>query len=304
MIRIVQEALTNVRKHAEAGRVRLAAWEAGQDTLIEVTDNGRGFGPSDVAAARFGLRGMRERAESDRRGVPGRQLSEWRDNRPVASPSVRGSESMKPIRLFVVDDHILFRRGLIGLLSDMKEFEVVGEAGNGEEALRMIPKASPDIVLLDINMPGLSGVETLRAMREAGQKMNVLMLTISQDENDLVGAIMAGASGYLLKNAEPEMLRRTLLDVAAGKSVLSPEITAQVFKVMRRTQSAHSHDLVSGRELEVLRCLSRGLTTSQIATELFISENTVKTHIRHILEKMEVNNRAEGGGQGIAAGLV
>ncbi len=211
---------------------------------------------------------------------------------------------MKRIRLFVVDDHMLFRRGLIGLLADMDEFEVVGEAGSGEEALRALAKSHPDIVLLDVNMPGLSGVETLRAMREAGQTMSALMLTVSQDENDLVGAIMAGASGYLLKNAEPEMLRRTLLDVAEGKSVLSPEITTQVFKVMRRARSTHSHDLVSGREVDVLRCLSRGLTTGQIASQLYISENTVKTHIRHLLEKMEVNNRAEAVAKALQAGLI
>jgi DNA-binding NarL/FixJ family response regulator len=211
---------------------------------------------------------------------------------------------VRPIRLFVVDDHVVFRRGLIGLLADMEEFEVVGEAGSGEEALRALAKASPDIILLDVNMPGLSGVETLRVMREAGRNTSALMLTVSQDENDLVGAIMAGASGYLLKNAEPEMLRRTLLDVTEGKSVLSPEITAQVFKVMRRAQSARAHDLVSGRELEVLRCLARGLTTAQIAVELYISENTVKTHIRHLLEKMEVNNRAEAVAKALQAGLI
>ena len=211
---------------------------------------------------------------------------------------------MKPIHLFVVDDHALFRRGLIGLLTDMENFEVVGEAANGEEALRAVPKSAPDIVLLDVNMPGMSGVETLRALREAGQKMRALMLTISQDESDLVGAIMAGASGYLLKNAEPDVLHRTLLDVAAGKSVLSPEITTQVFKLMRRSQSSRSHDLVSGRELEVLRCLARGLTTAQVSSQLFISENTVKTHIRHVLEKLEVSNRAEAVAKAMQLGLI
>jgi len=211
---------------------------------------------------------------------------------------------VKPIRLVVVDDHILFRRGLIGLLSDMEDFKVEGEAGSGEEALLAIAKYKPDIVLLDINMPGLSGIETLQAMRKVGLTMHVLMLTVSQDENDLVGAIMAGASGYLLKNAEPETLRQTLLEVAAGKSVLAPEMTAQVFKVMRRIQSSRSNDLISGRELEVLRCLARGLTTMQIASELYISENTVKTHIRHILEKMEVSNRAEAVAKALQAGLI
>lgn len=211
---------------------------------------------------------------------------------------------MKAIRLVVVDDHVLFRRGLIGLLSDMNDFKVDGEAGNGEEALQMIAKHKPDIVLLDINMPGLGGIETLQAMRKTGLTMPVLMLTVSQDENDLVGAIMAGASGYLLKNAEPETLRKTLLEVAAGKSVLAPEMTAQVFKVMRRIQSSRSNDLVSGRELDVLRCLARGLTTAQIASELYISENTVKTHIRHILEKMEVGNRAEAVAKALQAGMI
>jgi len=170
--------------------------------------------------------------------------------------------------------------------------------------MRVIAKHKPDIVLLDINMPDLGGIETLQTMRKTGLTMHVLMLTVSQDENDLVGAIMAGASGYLLKNAEPETLRKTLLEVAAGKSVLAPEMTAQVFKVMRRVQSSHSNDLVSGRELDVLRCLARGLTTTQIASELYISENTVKTHIRHILEKMEVGNRAEAVAKALQAGLI
>jgi DNA-binding NarL/FixJ family response regulator len=211
---------------------------------------------------------------------------------------------MKRIRLFVVDDHMLFRRGLIGLLSDMSEFEMVGEAGTGEDALLAIPEAQPDIVLLDVNMPGLSGVETLVALRKAGHSMSALMLTISQNEDDLIGAIMAGASGYLLKNAEPETLRRTLMDVAAGKSVLSPEITAQVFKVMRRARSTHQSDRLSERELEVLRFLSRGMTTGQIAARLYISENTVKTHIRHLLEKMEVSNRAEAVAKALQTGLL
>ena len=210
----------------------------------------------------------------------------------------------KVIRLVVVDDHVLFRRGLIGLLSDMVDFKVEGEAGSGEEAMRVIPKLKPDIVLLDINMPGMSGIETLRSLRAAGLTMHALMLTVSQDENDLVGAIMAGASGYLLKNAEPETLRHTLLNVAAGKSVLSPEMTAQVFKVMRRTQVSRPDSLISGRELEVLRCLARGRTTTQIASDLYISENTVKTHIRHILEKMEVSNRAEAVAKALQSGML
>jgi DNA-binding NarL/FixJ family response regulator len=196
------------------------------------------------------------------------------------------------IRIVVVDDHALFRRGLVGLLSEMENFKVVGEASNGEQALGIVAKQTPDIVLLDINMPGMSGIETLSALQKQGLKSQVLMLTISQQEEDLLGAIRAGAQGYLLKNAEPETLQNTIKQVVAGKSVLAPEVTAQVFRLVRNGQLGSSN-VLTGREVEVLQYLARGLTTSQTGTEMFISENTVKTHIRHILEKLEVSNRAE-----------
>lgn len=196
------------------------------------------------------------------------------------------------IRIVVVDDHTLFRRGLVGLLCEMEGFKVVGEAGNGQDALGIIASEKPDIVLLDVNMPEMSGIETLAIMRKASLACSVLMLTISQHEEDLIGAIQAGASGYLLKNAEPETLRQTIKQVVAGKSVLAPEITEQVFRLVRSGQLGSSN-LLTDREVEVLRFLSRGLTTAQTGAEMFISENTVKTHVRHILEKLGVSNRAE-----------
>jgi DNA-binding NarL/FixJ family response regulator len=200
---------------------------------------------------------------------------------------------MSRIRLVVVDDHALFRRGLISLLEEMNEFQILGEASNGQDALQVIEKVKPDIVLLDINMPILDGIQTLAEIRKTNQDLKVLMLTISQNDEDLIGAIVAGANGYVLKNTEPETLRSTIMQVSAGNSVLSPEITAKVLQAVRRSQADHNRGLLSEREVEVLRCLARGQTTAQVANVLFISENTVKTHIRHILEKMEVNNRAE-----------
>lgn len=200
---------------------------------------------------------------------------------------------MSVINLVVVDDHALFRRGLISLLVEMPDFQVVGEASNGQEALQIIDRLKPDLILLDINMPVMNGIETLGEIRKLNPAPKVLMLTISQNDEDLIGAIVAGANGYLLKNAEPEVLRNTILQVVAGNSVLAPEVTARVFHAVRRSQSDRSRGLLSDREIEVLGCLARGQTTAQIAAALFISENTVKTHIRHILEKMEVNNRAE-----------
>ncbi len=200
---------------------------------------------------------------------------------------------MNRIRIVVVDDHALFRRGLISLLEEMPEFQVVGEAINGQDALAVIERVKPDVILLDINMPILDGIQTLGAIRKRDASQKVLMLTISQNDDDLIGAIVAGANGYVLKNTEPEVLRNTIVQVHAGNAVLSPEITARVLQAVRRSQTDRSRGLLSDREVEVLKCLARGQTTAQIAGVLFISENTVKTHIRHILEKMEVNNRAE-----------
>lgn len=196
-------------------------------------------------------------------------------------------------RLVVVDDHALFRRGLISLLEEMPEFLVAGEASNGQEALQVVEAAQPDLVLLDINMPGMDGIQAIAHLRKQNPACKILMLTISQNDEDLIGAIVAGANGYLLKNTEPEALRNTIKQVLAGNSVLSPEVTAKVLQAVRRSQGDRSRGLLSDREVEVLKCLARGQTTTQIAATLYISENTVKTHIRHILEKMEVNNRAE-----------
>jgi DNA-binding NarL/FixJ family response regulator len=213
------------------------------------------------------------------------------------------SEYNAAIRIAVVDDHTLFRRGLVGLLAEMEGFKVVGEASNGPGALALIPEETPDIVLLDVNMPGMSGIETLAALRKLGITVPVLMLTISQHEEDLVGAIRAGASGYLLKNAEPETLRQTIKQVVAGKAVLAPEVTEQVFRLVRNGQFDPVNPLTE-REIEVLRLLSRGLTTAQTGSEMFISENTVKTHVRHILEKLDVSNRAEAVAKATQLGLI
>jgi len=210
---------------------------------------------------------------------------------------------MSTIRLVVVDDHALFRAGLISLLSEMPGLQVVGEAGNGAEALEVIRRTRPDVVLLDVNMPVMGGVETVRALRK-GSGPKILMLTISKNDEDLLGAITAGADGYLLKNSEPDELRKAILLVHEGMSVLSPHVTRQVLRAVSSDVS-RSQDLgLSSREMEVLACLAQGHTTSQIGEQLFISEDTVKTHVRHILEKLEASNRAEAVSKAIQLGLI
>lgn len=207
------------------------------------------------------------------------------------------------IRVFVVDDHALFRRGLVSLLAEMEEFQVVGESSNGADALESIPVIAPDVILLDINMPGMSGVETLSALRHKGMETPVLMLTISQQEDDLVGAIRAGASGYMLKNMEPESLRQRIKQVVAGESVLAPEVTEQVFGMVRSGKLGVTR-LLSEREVQTLRLLSHGSSTSQIAERMSISENTVKTHIRNILAKLEVGSRTEAVAKAVQLNLI
>ncbi|MFO7585696.1 MAG: response regulator transcription factor [Anaerolineales bacterium] len=208
------------------------------------------------------------------------------------------------IRVMVVDDHALFRRGLISLLEEMSEFFVAGEASNGQEALERIEEAQPDVLLLDINMPVMDGIQAIEAIRKVRSEQKILMLTISQNDDDLIDAIVAGANGYLLKNTEPEVLRSTIQQIYAGHAVLAPEITNKVLQAVRRSKTERSRGLLSDREIDVLKCLAKGQTTSQIAGTLFISENTVKTHIRHILEKMEVNNRAEAVARASQMGLL
>ena len=196
-------------------------------------------------------------------------------------------------RLVVVDDHVLFRRGLIGLLDEMSEFVVVGEASNGAQALVVVQETAPDLVLLDVNMPIMGGVETLRELKREQPNLPVVMLTVSQEDDALLGAITAGASGYLLKNAEPDALCQVLLRVLQGEAVLAPEVTSKVFLAVQRLQSARPRVLLTDREMEILHCMMRGLTTTEMARDLYVSENTVKTHVRHILAKLKARNRAE-----------
>ncbi len=210
---------------------------------------------------------------------------------------------MRVIRLVVVDDHALFRAGLVSLLTSIPEFEIVGEAGDGRQALAVVREEKPDVVLLDVNMPVMGGVEMVEALQE-NDRPRILMLTISKHDEDLFGAIAAGADGYLLKNAEPDELRRAINLVADGKSVLSPEVTSRVLKAVSSSHGIPPDVALSKREMDVLKCLAKGMTSAQIAKNLFISENTVKTHVRHILEKLEASNRAEAVSRAIQLGII
>ena len=214
-----------------------------------------------------------------------------------------GDKMSEPIEVIVVDDHILFRRGLVGLLSEQPDLRIVGEAGNGQDAVELVKQRQPDVVLMDVHMPGMDGIKAVKELKK-GTNARILMLTISDKDEDLLSALAAGADGYLLKNTEPDQLYQAIRQAYAGQGVLSPEITAQVMKAAALSQNRYVVSNLSQRECEVLIELAQGATTSEIATNLVISKNTVKTHIGRILKKLDVANRAEAVARASALGLI
>jgi len=208
----------------------------------------------------------------------------------------------EPIKILVADDHPLFRRGLVGLLSEQPDCVVIGEAVDGPGALELSREGQPDVVLLDVHMPGGGGLAVVGALKDSGAR--VLMLTVSDKDEDLMEAIATGADGYLLKSAEPEELCWAIRQVVAGGAVLSPEVTAAVMQAAARGQDHQPAVSLSPRERQVLAELARGATTTQIAQALVLSPSTVKTHVAHILEKLDAANRAEAVGRAAALGLI
>ncbi len=208
-----------------------------------------------------------------------------------------------PVRVLVVDDHTLFRRGVIALLAGDPRFCVVAEAGDAGEAQRRAAAAQPDVILLDNHLPGVSGVDALVGLREAAPRAQVLMLTVSEDEQDLAAALRNGARGYLLKTVDSEVLASTILRTMAGESVVSPEMTGKLVTAFRSLQGepapvaaapepAPPHNL-SPREQEILAHIARGASNKEIARALDIAETTVKIHVQHILRKLNLSSRVQ-----------
>jgi two-component system NarL family response regulator len=203
------------------------------------------------------------------------------------------------VRVLIVDDHALFRRGLQMVLEGEPDIEVVGEASDGHEAVESAERTSPDVVLMDVRMPKRSGIEATRAIKEVLPSTKILMLTISDEEADLYEAIKAGASGYLLKEISIEEVANAVRQVQAGQSLISPsmasklltEFAAMVKRRDERTQVPGPR--LTDRELEVLKLVAKGMNNRDIGAELFISENTVKNHVRNILEKLHLHSRME-----------
>ncbi|MCD6733874.1 MAG: response regulator [Burkholderiaceae bacterium] len=208
-----------------------------------------------------------------------------------------------PIRLLVVDDHTLFRRGLVALLATESDLVVAGEAADAGEATRRARELQPDVILLDNHLPGVTGIAALAGLKEAAPAAKVLMLTVSEDEADLAAALRAGAQGYVLKTIDGDMLAQAIRGTMRGESVVSPEMTGKLVQALRATVageapvgSAPQDDplaRLSPREREILEHIARGASNKAIARELDIAETTVKIHVQHILRKLGLSSRVQ-----------
>ena len=203
--------------------------------------------------------------------------------------------------MLIVDDHALFRRGLEMVLDEEDDIDLVGQASDGSEARVKVGESLPDVVLMDIRMPRSSGIEACRAMKEAVPSTKIVMLTISDEEEDLFEAIRAGASGYLLKDIPLDEVAEAVRSVHGGQSLISPfmagKLLTEFATLGRRTDDEPVQQVpapkLTDREMEVLKLVAKGMNNRDIARELFISENTVKNHVRNILEKLQIHSRME-----------
>ena len=226
----------------------------------------------------------------------------------MTQASNQTARSTDTLRVLLVDDHDLFRTGLRNLLEE-QTVQVVGEAADGAQAIRMVRELAPDVVVMDLNMPGMSGVEATRQVTSLAPLTRVVVLTISDQDEDVMNAILAGACGYLMKDSSIQDLMQGIKAASVGESLISPHIAAKVLQRIRATgtneaDAAMIRAELSDREIEVLKLIANGKDNAQIAADLHISPKTVKNHISNILMKLQIDNRIQAAVYAVRSGIV
>ena len=208
-------------------------------------------------------------------------------------------------RILIIDDHPLFRKGVAQLIAMAPHLQVVGEASNGEQGVAMAKELDPDMILLDLHMTGTGGIETLKAIRDAGMDCRVVILTVSDNADDLVAAIRSGADGYLLKDMEPEDLLTAIDEALNGRTVIGERLNGLLARAIRDEAAAKQRDMaaLTDREKEILQGLAQGLSNKLIARNLDISEATVKVHVKNLLKKLGFHSRLEAAVWAVGRGM-
>lgn len=219
-------------------------------------------------------------------------------------PNLNMDKPSRRIRIVLADDHTVLRDGLAHLLNTEQDFEVVGVAGDGLEAVQIIKELAPDIVLMDLQMPRLSGVEAIRQLQELHLPTNIIILTTFDTDEYIFDGIQAGAKGYLLKDVGREDLCRTIRLVSQGQTLTQPAITARLFKLLAQDNAKKSELALTDRELDVLKLVARGDRNKEIAAKLSISESTVKSYVTTIMQKFNVTDRTEAAIYAVQKGII
>ncbi len=305
LLRIIQEGITNVYKHAQATAVHLFLTIEDEWLTLLLKDNGRGFERESTRSSdHFGLKIMQERAES----VNGRfqlitapdQGVQLRVRLPCSTTSPSTVPDIHSWRVLLVDDHALFREGLGNMLRP-HGVQIVGMAENGRVAETKARELQPDLILMDIHMPEQDGLATTRRLKQTLPHIKIVMLTMAAEEALLLEALKSGASGYLLKTLPAPEFLSLLNDVMAGKTIIAPELATQVLTTLAQQDdlipsspsTVHMSDLLTSRQQDVLTCLTKGMSNKQIGEQLYISENTVKYHIKQMMARLQLQTRHE-----------
>jgi len=208
-------------------------------------------------------------------------------------------------RILVIDDHPLLRKGVLQLIELDDELEAVGEASNGEDGVKLAQELDPDLILLDLNMRGMDGIATLTALRDANVIARIVIYSVSDNDEDVVAAMRAGADGYLLKDMEPEILLERLKHAALGKMVISERLTEVLASALRNKPKQSTADInsLTQREKQILKLIASGLSNKMMARKLDIAEGTVKVHVKRVLKKLQLRSRVEAAVWGVQQGL-